>query len=158
MNENVSKNLRKLRLGKKLTQEQVAEKLGVSAQSVSRWETAASFPDIMLLPEISRLYGVLVDDLFKDDLQGYDKLSDRLVAVYYDTMRFEDFTAAVQEYERMEKEGSMETQDYSGRTWLYERMICVSTKKILEDYDKTLELRKETNPELYFSAKLDKAV
>ena len=63
MNEDFSKNLRKLRLEKKLTQEQVAEKLGVSAQSVSRWETAASFPDILLLPEISRLYGVLVDDL-----------------------------------------------------------------------------------------------
>jgi len=156
MNENVSKNLRKLRLEKKLTQEQVAEKLGVSAQSVSRWETAASFPDIMLLPEISRLYGVLVDDLFKDDLQGYDKLSDRLVDVYLDTMRWEDFLAAIKEYERMEKEGTMEAWDYSGRTWLYERMIYVSTKKILEDYDKTLELSKEMDQELYFSAKYRK--
>ncbi len=43
MNDNFSKNLRKLRLEKKLTQEQVAEKLGVSAQSVSRWETGGSF-------------------------------------------------------------------------------------------------------------------
>ena len=42
MNDNFSKNLRKLRLEKKLTQEQVAEKLGVSAQSVSRWETGVS--------------------------------------------------------------------------------------------------------------------
>ena len=42
MNDNFSKNLRKLRLEKKLTQEQVAEKLGVSAQSVSRWETGGS--------------------------------------------------------------------------------------------------------------------
>ena len=74
----------------------MAEKLGISPQSVSRWETGATFPDVIMLPEISRLYGVLVDDLYKDDLQGYDKLSDRLVAVYYDTMRFEDFTAAVQ--------------------------------------------------------------
>ncbi|MBE5931622.1 MAG: helix-turn-helix domain-containing protein [Lachnospiraceae bacterium] len=158
MNENVSKNLRKLRLEKKLTQEQVAEKLGVSAQSVSRWETAASFPDIMLLPEISRLYGVLVDDLFKDDLQGYDKLSDRLVAVYYDTMRWEDFTAAVQEYERMEKEGTMEAWDYYKRTWLFGRMIYVSTKKILEDYDKTMELSKKNDPELYLDARDGKLI
>ena len=42
MNENFSKNLRKLRLEKKLTQEQVADKLGVSAQAVSRWETGGS--------------------------------------------------------------------------------------------------------------------
>ena len=109
-----------------------------------------------MLPEISRLYGVLVDDLYKDDLQGYDKLSDRLLAVYYDTMRFEDFTAAVQEYERMEKEGTMEAWDYNARTWLYGRMIYVSTKKILEDYDKTLELSKENDPELYFRTKYEK--
>ena len=71
MNDNFSKNLRKLRLEKKLTQEQVAEKLGVSAQSVSRWETGATFPDVMMLPEIARMYGVLVDDLFKESLRGH---------------------------------------------------------------------------------------
>ena len=58
-------NLRKLRIDKKLTQEQAADKLGVSPQSVSRWETAATLPDVMLLPDIAKLYGVLVDDLFK---------------------------------------------------------------------------------------------
>jgi len=42
MNDTISKNLRKLRLEKQMTQEQVAEKLGVSAQSVSRWETGGS--------------------------------------------------------------------------------------------------------------------
>ena len=57
MNETISKNLRKLRGEKHMTQEQVAEKLGVSAQSVSRWETGATFPDILLLPELAKLYG-----------------------------------------------------------------------------------------------------
>ena len=71
MNDNFSKNLRKLRQEKKMTQEQVAEKLGVSAQSVSRWETGATFPDVMMLPELSKLYGVLVDDLFKESLRGH---------------------------------------------------------------------------------------
>ena len=42
MKDNFSKNLRMLRLEKKLTQEQVAEKLGISPQSVSRWETGVS--------------------------------------------------------------------------------------------------------------------
>ena len=85
MNKIFSKNLRKLRQGKRLTQECVAERLGVSAQAVSRWETGATLPDVLLLPEIARLYEVLVDDLFKEDLQEYGKLSDRLVAVYRDT-------------------------------------------------------------------------
>ena len=42
MNDTISKNLRKLRQEKQMTQEQVAEKIGVSAQSVSRWETGVS--------------------------------------------------------------------------------------------------------------------
>jgi len=156
MNKTFSKNLRKLRQAKRMTQEYVAERLGVSAQSVSRWETAASFPDVMLLPEIARLYEVLVDDLYKENLQEYGKLSDRLVSVYYDTSKPEDFMAAIKEYERMEKEGSMEAGDYNGRTWLYDRMIYVCKGKILADYDKTIELSKENDPELYFGAKYRK--
>ena len=156
MNKTFSKNLRKLRQAKRMTQEYVAERLGVSAQSVSRWETGATFPDIMLLPDIARLYEVLVDDLYKENLQEYGKLSDRLVAVYFDTMKYEDFMAAFKEYERMEKEGSMEAGDYDGRTWLYQRMIYVSTRKILADYDKAIELSRENDPELYFGAKYRK--
>ena len=156
MNKTFSKNLRKLRQAKRMTQEYVAERLGVSAQSVSRWETGATFPDIMLLPDIARLYEVLVDDLYKENLQEYGKLSDRLVAVYFDTMKYEDFMAAFKEYERMEKEGSMEAGDYDGRTWLYQRMIYVSTRKILADYDKAIELSRGNDPELYFGAKYRK--
>ena len=37
------------------------------------------------------MYEVLVDDLFKEDLQEYGKLSDRLVAVYIDTLKDDDF-------------------------------------------------------------------
>ena len=75
-------NLRRLRMDKKLTQEQAAAKLGVSAQSISRWETAATLPDVMLLPEIAKLYGVLVDDLFKPVVKGYPNNAQRLKAVY----------------------------------------------------------------------------
>lgn len=45
------------------SQEELAEKLGVSAQAVSKWENDVSCPDIMLLPEISKLFGVTVDAL-----------------------------------------------------------------------------------------------
>ena len=152
MNDNFSKNLRKLRLEKKLTQEQVAEKLGVSAQSVSRWETGATFPDIMLLPEISKVYGVLVDDLFKKNPEGYSNLASRLVAefeVYYNN---EDFMAAVTEFERMIKEGSMDAWDYRGYGWLHTRMLQISKKRAIENIDKALELSKE-NPEDFYSIK-----
>ena len=53
-----------------LTQEQVAEMLQVSAQTVSRWECGSTLPDAMTLPEIARLYGVTVDDEATDKRFG----------------------------------------------------------------------------------------
>ena len=51
------------RLG--LSQAELAEKLGVSAQAVSKWETAAALPDVELLLELSKLYGVSVNELLE---------------------------------------------------------------------------------------------
>lgn len=46
-----------------LTQEEVSHRLGISPQAVSKWENDLSCPDIMLLPEIAKLYGISVDAL-----------------------------------------------------------------------------------------------
>ena len=104
-NELFSRNLRRLRLQKKLTQEQLANRLGVSVQSVSRWECGNTLPDVMLLPVIAKLYGVTVDDLYREDATGYPSYAQRLLAVYEASGRTEDFLAAEQEFARMpEKE------------------------------------------------------
>ncbi|MBR5968811.1 MAG: helix-turn-helix transcriptional regulator [Lachnospiraceae bacterium] len=47
-----------------MTQERLAEKLGISPQSVSKWENNISMPDIALLPNIAGIFGVSVDELF----------------------------------------------------------------------------------------------
>lgn len=62
--EAIGKNIAALRREKGWTQEQLAEKLGVSAQAVSKWESGKSCPDISLLPAIAGLFGVTVDALF----------------------------------------------------------------------------------------------
>lgn len=49
------------RLG--LTQEQLAERMGVSAQAVSKWENNLSCPDISILPELAEVFGITVDAL-----------------------------------------------------------------------------------------------
>lgn len=103
-NNTFSDNLRRLRLEKNYTQEQAAEKLGVSPQSVSRWECATTFPDVMLLPRIARLYGVTVDDLYREDARGYKSYAQRLLAVYEASGRTEDFLAAEQEFARLGSE------------------------------------------------------
>jgi len=59
----ISENLKRLRHSRGLTQEQLAERLGVSFQSVSRWETGLSYPDLELLPEIAAFFEVSTDVL-----------------------------------------------------------------------------------------------
>ncbi|MBE5810548.1 MAG: helix-turn-helix transcriptional regulator [Clostridiales bacterium] len=63
----IGENIRALRQRKGLTQEQVAQQLGVSYQAVSKWENEANTPDIGLLPGIAALFGVSIDALFADE-------------------------------------------------------------------------------------------
>lgn len=67
MSNNFSNILKKLRKQRNLTQEQIAETLGISCQAISKWETDASYPDISLLPIIADYFGVSVDYLLGHD-------------------------------------------------------------------------------------------
>ncbi|MCD8380871.1 MAG: helix-turn-helix domain-containing protein [Lachnospiraceae bacterium] len=60
----LSENIRAFRLKKNLTQEQLAELLGVSAQAVSKWETTQTYPDPSLLLSLSEALEVSLDRLF----------------------------------------------------------------------------------------------
>ncbi len=60
----LGKKIKQLRFKAGLTQEQLAEKLGIGAQSVSKWENAAAMPDITTLPILAEVFGVSIDDLF----------------------------------------------------------------------------------------------
>ena len=66
MNKTITKNLRKLRQGKRLTQEYVAERLGVSAKAASRWEKGDSTPDMEKLIAISDMFEISLDELVMD--------------------------------------------------------------------------------------------
>lgn len=71
---NIGNNIKQLRQRKKLTQEKLAEKLGVSYQAVSKWENNANTPDISLLPQIANLFGVSIDTLFSDNIMDYSDI------------------------------------------------------------------------------------
>ena len=66
MDNRFSDNFRKLRNLHELTQEQVAEMLGVTSQAISKWERGKNYPDIVLLPIISKYFDVSIDTLFKE--------------------------------------------------------------------------------------------
>jgi len=63
----ISEKLKQARTEKNLTQEEVAEKVGVSRQTVYNWENGKSFPDITSVMTLSDVYGVSLDSLMKGD-------------------------------------------------------------------------------------------
>ncbi len=73
MNLNFAENLKCLRKEKGVTQEKLSEVLGVSAQSVSRWELSICYPDIEMLPAIANFFGVSVDLLLSNDKNSKEK-------------------------------------------------------------------------------------
>ena len=62
--ELIGKKIRNLRKSKGLTQEELAEKLAVTSQAVSKWETGLSSPDISILPVVARFFNITMDELF----------------------------------------------------------------------------------------------
>ena len=68
----IGNKIRNLRRKTSMTQEQLAERLGLSAQAVSKWENAVAMPDISLLPYLAEIFGVTIDELF--DLTAAQKL------------------------------------------------------------------------------------
>lgn len=61
----LGKRLQELRREKGLSQEALAERLGVTRQAVSKWETGESLPDVYRLAQLSELFGVTTDYLIK---------------------------------------------------------------------------------------------
>lgn len=66
---NLGNNLYQARKKKGMSQEEVAEKLGVSRQTISKWETDETLPDIRQAKKLSVLYGLTLDELIEFDVE-----------------------------------------------------------------------------------------
>ncbi len=79
MKLNLADNLKRLRGKYGITQETLADFIGVSSQAVSKWERGDGFPEITLLPSIANYFGVSLDELMgMDELRNTDKLEKML--------------------------------------------------------------------------------
>ena len=66
---NIGQKIKELRQENNLTQEELAEELGVSFQAISRWENSTTYPDITMLPIIASMFNVTIDYLL--DMDSY---------------------------------------------------------------------------------------
>lgn len=79
MKLSIGENIKVLRKSRDITQEQLAEMLGISCQSVSRWELGACYPDMELLPILAEIFEVTVDKLLGiDDIAKKKKVDEYL--------------------------------------------------------------------------------
>lgn len=69
MEMQIGNRIKQLRKEKGMTQERLAELLGISFQAVSKWENNIALPDITLVPRLARIFGVSTDELFAYNLQ-----------------------------------------------------------------------------------------
>lgn len=143
------KNLKRLRLAKKYTQEQAAEKLNISSKAISRWETGTAMPDVMILPEIAKLYCVTVDELYKEKSVAYENYAQKLMSVYESTHNQKDFIEADREFENLIKSGSYTMNDICIYAILYQFHMQYCKNKALELFQKGLDMGEETDPETY---------
>ena len=89
MELNIGMNIKRLRLAKGLTQEQLAELLTISTAAVSKWEAKNTYPDITMLFPLAEIFGVTVDELL-----GYDEAKAKA-----------DVDKTLAEYQRLYVEG-----------------------------------------------------
>ena len=104
MKLNIGENIKYLRREKDITQEQLAEMLGVSYQSVSRWETGACYPDMELLPTLANVFETTVDKL----LGVNEQLEKEKVAKYQERFQLAISRGDVEECIRISREGVAE--------------------------------------------------
>ena len=70
----IEMKLKDARIQAGLTQEQVAEKIMVSRQTISNWENGKSLPDIVSIMNLSNLYQISIDELLKGDKRMKEKI------------------------------------------------------------------------------------
>ncbi len=89
---NFNEKLIELRKQKGLSQDEFGEKIGVSRQTVSKWELAQSYPDFQKLVFISDYYGITLDELVKDisvqDVRDKTVVEEQISDIHTDLTKF----------------------------------------------------------------------
>ncbi len=149
MKNNLADNLKRLRLEKNYTQEQAAALLNISSKSLSRWECGSSMPDIMLLPEIAKLYGVTIDDLYREKSKAYENYALRLLSIYEASRDIHDFINAEREFSGLLKSQKYSINDLRSYAILYQYLMVDCKEAALQIFEKGLTMNKNEAPDAF---------
>ncbi len=140
----LSQNIKRFRTARNLTQEQLADVLGVSAQAVSKWETGNTYPDGSLLVPLAQKLGVSLDELFGNTAVPMEDLARRLTEVLKTVPHDHKFRLVRDLCWHMEK-GLFNRMMPIDMTWvLYEAEGENRSSYILDDHGFTLVSNSDT--------------
>ena len=135
----LGKKIKQLRFNKGVTQEALANSLGVTYQAVSRWENETTMPDISLLPQISVFFGVSIDELFEfTEESQYERIENMLNEKSSLTdMEFENAKCFL---EKQITKGNDNINAFKLLAWLYSHRAKSSNIQAVEYAKRALQL------------------
>ncbi len=137
MQPDIGGKIRTLRKARRLTQEELADRLMVSAQTVSKWELGTCFPDVLQFPVIANYFGVTIDDLFcRTEQQQKERIAALICIAQRSAFHYDAET------ERMISEG---LRDYPGN----EDLLAAAAEYYAETIVHTHTLSEELNTQFH---------
>ena len=142
----IGENIRNFRKKNDLTQEALADRLGVSYQSISRWENGTTYPDLELIPAIAEVLSVTVDELLgmrqiekeKRAVKAFDELRRECIKTDYDAEKIVDLLRDIRR--------NYLDSDSAWRPWCEGNDLAFRDPKILPEVRLLAEAYLERNP------------
>ncbi len=111
----IGTTIKQLRLAKKLTQEELAVKLGITSKAVSQWECGRTSPDISQIPALCNYFQISADELLNINLQKFEEEKQNIIRRTLELLR----TGRLKECWRLLQEGIAKYQnDFSIMKWI----------------------------------------
>ena len=121
---NIGNKIKELRKQRGITQEQLANSIGISFQAVSKWENGIALPDITLAPILASYFGVSMDELFEFNLKEIESAIDSIVNEAYkfresDPPKSKDILEEDTEYMKKSYNNGIELANHFGWTLIH---------------------------------------
>lgn len=143
MTLNIGENIKKLRAEKGVTQEQLADHLSITYQSVSKWERGETSPDLYFIPKIADFFDISIDELFLPNLKGYKHKAERLAHLYHYRYSTENYNKVATEYEKMIMDCSADEKDFGEFGAIIQSHAMKLFEKANDLFNKAIEMGDE---------------
>lgn len=133
----IGSTIKRLRRERDITQEQLAEYLGITSRAVSQWECDRTAPDISTIPALCHIFDVTSDVLLGIDMTK----NNEIIRDYLDRAREKEYDGKFEECATILREGYQRfPRAYRIMERLANAIVCVHSRKGIQNYDEVIEL------------------